>query len=127
MVEQKRILIADDEPDFIYVLSVRLEVNGYEVITARDGEEALSKTKEEEPDLVILDLMMPKINGFEVCRMLKFDDAYKSIPIVILSALDQQRDREKATTNGADAYFIKPFDLKLLLTKIEDLLKRGSS
>ncbi|MDD3295826.1 MAG: response regulator [Candidatus Omnitrophica bacterium] len=127
MAEQKRILIADDEPDFIYVLSVRLEVNGYEVITARDGEEALSKTKEEEPDLVILDLMMPKINGFEVCRMLKFDDAYKNIPIVILSALDQQRDRDKATTNGADAYFIKPFDLKLLLTKIEDLLKRGSS
>ena len=127
MAEQKKILIADDEPDFIYVLSVRLEVNGYKVIAARDGEEALSKTKEEKPDLVILDLMMPKINGFEVCRMLKFDDAYKNIPIVVLSALDQQRDREKATANGADAYFIKPFDLKLLLTKIEDLLKRGSS
>ena len=67
--------------------------------------------------------MLPKINGFEVCRMLKFDDAYKDIPIIVLSALGQQSDREKAVQCGADAYFIKPFDLGLLVTKIESLLK----
>jgi len=71
---------------------------------------------------VILDLMMPKLSGFEVCRMLKFDDAYKDIPIIVLSALDQQRDREKAFETGADAYFIKPFDLALLINKIETLI-----
>jgi DNA-binding response OmpR family regulator len=67
--------------------------------------------------------MLPKLNGFEVCRMLKFDDTYKNIPIIILSALDQQGDREKAIQCGADAYFIKPFDFDLLVTKIRSLLK----
>lgn len=101
---------------------MRLEINGYNVIQAQDGEEAIEQTKKQAPDLIILDLMMPKMSGFEVCRMVKFDDKYKDIPIIVLSALDQQGDREKAIENGADAYFIKPFDLELLLNKIKSLI-----
>ncbi|MCF7873333.1 MAG: response regulator [Candidatus Omnitrophica bacterium] len=121
MPANKKILIADDEPDFVELISMRLEVNGYDVVSAKDGQEAIDKTKSEKPDLLILDLMMPKVDGFEVCRMLKFDDNFKDLPIIVLSALDQQQDREKAVEAGADEYFIKPFDLSLLLTKIQEL------
>jgi DNA-binding response OmpR family regulator len=124
MEKPKKILVVDDEADMRRIISVRLEINGYNVITADDGEEALEKTKKERPDLIVLDLMLPKISGFEVCRMLKFDKQYKEIPIMILSALDQQADREKAAKCGADAYFIKPFDLELLIKKTKDLLER---
>ena len=123
MEKPKKILIVDDEADMRETISIRLEISNFEVIEARDGEEGLEKAKKEKPDLIVLDLMMPKITGFEVCRMLKFDDAYKNIPIIVLSALSQQLDREKAAQCGADAYFIKPFDLDLLVTKIESLLK----
>jgi DNA-binding response OmpR family regulator len=123
MPENKKILIADDEPDFVELISMRLEVNGFKVVAAKDGQEAIDKTKKENPDLLILDLMMPKLDGFEVCRMLKFDDNFKNLPIIVLSALDQQQDREKAIKAGADEYFIKPFDLSLLLTKIRDLIE----
>ena len=120
---KKKILIVDDEADMRVMFSTRLEISNFEVIEAEDGEEGLEKAKKEKPDLIVLDLMLPKINGFEVCRMLKFDDNYKNIPIIVLSALSQQNEREKATQCGADAYFIKPFDLSLLVTKIESLLK----
>ena len=123
MEKPKKILIVDDEADMRVMFSTRLEISNFEVIEAVDGEEGLEKAKKEKPDLIVLDLMLPKINGFEVCRMLKFDDAYKDIPIIVLSALGQQSDREKAVQCGADAYFIKPFDLGLLVTKIESLLK----
>lgn len=123
MEKPKKILIVDDEADMRVMFSTRLEISNFEVIEAEDGEEGLEKAKKEKPDLIVLDLMLPKINGFEVCRMLKFDDAYKDIPIIVLSALSQQNEREKAAQCGADAYFIKPFDLGLLVTKIESLLK----
>lgn len=118
----KKILVVEDDLVTQKVLSARLEITGYDVITAVDGEEALNKARKENPDAVVLDLMLPKMTGYEVCRMLKFDDKYKRIPIIILSSLDQQDEREKAVKAGADAYFIKPFDLKLLLAKIEDFL-----
>ncbi len=122
MSEVKKILVVDDDLVSQRVVSVRLEISGYEVITAEDGEEGLKKAREEKPDLLILDLMMPKMNGYEVCRMLKFDDKYKDIPIIVLSSLDQQDEREKAIKGGADAYFIKPFDLELLLAKIKSFI-----
>jgi DNA-binding response OmpR family regulator len=124
MEKRKKILIVEDSQDIRSILSMRLLINGYDVSSAVDGQEGLDKVKDEHPDLVMLDLMLPKIDGYEVCRMLKFDDKFKHIPIIILSALDQQEDREKATRSGADAYFIKPFDLELLLTKIEKLIER---
>ncbi len=122
MDQAKKILVVEDDLVSQRVLSARLEINGYEVITAQDGEEGLGKARKENPDLVILDLMLPKMTGYEVCRMLKFDDKYKEIPIVILSSLDQQDEREKAIKAGADAYFIKPFDLELLLVKIKGFI-----
>ena len=118
----KKILVVEDDLVTQRVLSARLEINGYEVITAQDGEEGLKKARKESPDLVMLDLMMPKMTGYEVCRMLKFDDKYKNIPIIVLSALDQQDEREKAVKAGADAVFIKPFDLELLLVKIREFI-----
>lgn len=124
MSENRKILGRDDNQDMRNILGMRLEVNGYEVIESRGGEEALEKFKEESPALLILDLMMPKISGFEVCRMVKFDKRNEDIPIIVLSALDQQSDREKAISAGADAYFIKPFDLDLLLAKIGSLIDK---
>lgn len=117
----KKILVVEDNPQMRNIVSIRLEINGYSVITAENGEEALEKAKKENPDLMILDLMLPKINGFEVSRMLKFDDKYKKLPIIVLSALDQKGDREKAMKSGADAYFIKPFELESILAKIKEL------
>jgi DNA-binding response OmpR family regulator len=122
MDKKIKVLVSEDNPDIRKILTMRLEINGYDVVQAQDGEEALDKIKKDSPDLVILDLMMPKISGFEVCRMIKFDEKYKDMPIIVLSALDQQADREKAIENGADAYFIKPFDLELLLNKIKSLI-----
>jgi len=120
--KKKKILVVDDSQDMRVILSMRLRINGYEVIMAQDGQEGLDMAKKDAPDLIILDLMLPKIDGYEVCRMLKFDDKYKNIPVIILSALDQQEDREKAVGSGADSYFIKPFDLELLLNKIQSLI-----
>lgn len=122
MSETKKILVVEDDLVTQRVLSARLEINGYEVITAQDGEEGLRKARSEKPDLVMLDLMLPKMTGYEVCRMLKFDDKYKKIPIIILSSLDQQDEKEKAVKAGADTYVIKPFDLELLLVKIKDFI-----
>ncbi len=122
MEKRKKVLIVEDSQDIRSLLSMRLLINGYDVASAEDGQAGLDKVKDEHPDLVMLDLMLPKIDGYEVCRMLKFDEKFKHIPIIILSALDQQEDREKATKSGADAYFIKPFDLELLLTKIKKLI-----
>ncbi len=121
-MEKKKILVVDDELDVQNILLFRLEINGYLVIAASDGEEGLEWIRKDNPSLVLLDLMLPKINGFEVCRMLKFDDKYKNMPIIILSALDKEEDRKKAMESGADAYFLKPFDLEELLTKIKSLL-----
>lgn len=122
MSESKKILVVEDDLVTQRMLSARLEITGYDVITASDGEEALNKARKENPDLLILDLMLPKMTGYEVCRMLKFDDKYKKIPIIILSSLDQQDEREKAVKAGADTYVIKPFDLELLLVKIKDFI-----
>ena len=122
MEKQKKVLIVDDDPVSLKMLSVRLEVNNFTAITAQNGEEAIEKVKQDKPDAIVLDLMLPKMSGYEVCSMLKFDDNYKDIPIVVLSSLHEQVERDKAIKSGADAYFVKPFDLDLLLVKIKDLL-----
>lgn len=118
----KKILLVDDEPDALEIYAMRLEISGYEVITTDDGEKALEAAKRLRPDLIVLDLMLPKIEGYDVCRILKFDDDFKNIPIVILSALSQSADRQKAVQAGANSYFVKPVDFKLLIQSIEELL-----
>ncbi len=119
----KKILLVDDETDFVDVVRTRLEANKYQVTPAYDGEEALAKVREERPDLIILDIVLPKINGFDVCRKLKIDNKYKDIPIILLTAKFQKSDIEFGKAMGAEAYIVKPFEPEMLIKKIKELLK----
>ena len=123
-MDKKRILVVDDEEDILNVLRFRLEANNYEVLVASDGQEGLNKARSEKPDLMILDLMLPKLDGYKVCRMLKFDEAYKLIPIIIFTARAQKKDEELSMEMGADAYIQKPFEPEMLLGKIKELLSK---
>jgi DNA-binding response OmpR family regulator len=123
-MDKKRILIVDDEEDILSVLKFRLEANNYEALTASDGQEGLNKARTEKPDLIILDLMLPKLDGYKVCRMLKFDESYKAIPVIMFTARVQQKDEELGKEMGADAYVTKPFEPEILLEKIRQLLNK---
>ena len=98
--------------------------SGFEVLAAYDGQEGLDKARKEKPDLIILDLMLPKIDGFKVCRMLKFDEKYKKIPIILFTVRAQESDKQTAAEVCADAYITKPFEPQVLLDKIAELLRR---
>lgn len=118
----KKILIVDDEPDITLMLKARLEANGYQTDVAYDGHAALEMVKKNSFDLIILDLMLPKIDGYSVCRMLKFDDKYKKIPIIIFTARAESADKKLAEEVGADDYVTKPYVPEILLGKIKRLL-----
>lgn len=121
---KKRLLLVDDERDLVDLIKMRLEASGYEVLVAYDGQEALEKARSEKPDLIILDIMLPKIDGYKVCRMLKFDESYRAIPIIMFSARAQESDKKTGERVGADAYIVKPFEPGLLLNKISELLAK---
>ena len=121
----KKILFVDDEPQLVEMVKIRLEANNYEVILASDGEQALEKARGEKPDLIILDIMLPKMDGYKVCRMLKFDDKYSSIPVIMLTARSQESEKSMGEEVGADAYIIKPFEPQMLLGKIKELLNES--
>ncbi len=118
----QKILIVDDEPHIIMLLENRLKQSGYEVSTAADGEEGLEKAKKEKPDLIILDLMLPKMDGYKVCSLLKVDTRYKKIPIILFTARALDSDELLGFECGADAYITKPFDPEELLAKIKELI-----
>ena len=120
--DKKIILLVEDEEDMAYAVTLQLEAKGYEVIAASDGREGLDKARMKKPDLIILDLMLPKIDGYKVCRMLKFDDKYKNIPIILFTARAQDSDKKVGKEVGADAYITKPFEPSVLLDKIRELL-----
>ncbi|OGC23376.1 hypothetical protein A2291_06930 [candidate division WOR-1 bacterium RIFOXYB2_FULL_42_35] len=122
-MNKKRILVVDDEPDQVEMIKMLLEINNYEVLAAYDGGQALAKARSEKPDLIILDLMLPVMEGFDVCRLLKFDSKYSSIPIILFTAKASEEDRKAGEEVGADAYINKPFDPDVLLEKIKTLLK----
>ena len=122
-----RILLVDDEPSVVKMVSKRLEVEGFEVLAALDGHEGLQKAKTEGPDLVLLDLMLPKLNGYEVCAILKRDPLYQKIPIIILSARAQEKDEKEALHCGADAFLCKPFQSQELMGQIQTLLRLPSA
>jgi CheY-like chemotaxis protein len=122
MSEMKRILICDDDPAILRVLQVNLEVEGYTTLLAHHGEEALEVAAKENPDLIILDIMMPRLDGYQTCERLKADDSLKDIPVVFLSAKAQQSDIEKGKTYGVADYLTKPFDPDVLVETIERLL-----
>ncbi len=119
----KKILVVDDEIDLVKVIEIRLKHAGYEVLVANDGQEALDRARKEKPDLILLDLMLPKIDGYKVCRMLKFDEKYKNILIVMFTAMAQESDAKLGFETGADAFITKPFQHKVVLAKIKELLK----
>ena len=112
---EKKILVVDDEPDMVYTVEMQLEANHYKVLKAFDGDEGLNMARKENPDVIILDLMLPKLDGYKICRMLKFDDNYKQIPIIMFTARGQEEDRKLGFEVGADAYLVKPFEPPALL------------
>ena len=118
----KKIFIADDESGFVSTLRSRLEFEGFEVTTAPDGKAALEKIPGERPDLILLDIMMPAMNGYQVCRELKENDDTSSIPILMLTAKSQESDKFWGEEAGADGYMTKPFDMDELIERIEGLL-----
>ncbi len=126
-MEQKRILIADDEEDIVTSLQFTLEKEGYECLTASDGQEALDKAKGEKLDLIILDIMMPKINGYKVSRLLKFDVKYRGIPIIMLTARAQEKDKNIGKETGADEYVTKPFEMEDLVQLVAKHLSKEKS
>ena len=118
----KRILIVDDEMYILNILDFSLGSEGFEVLTAANGEEALRKAMDLKPDLLILDVMMPKIDGYEVCRAIKSKDDTKDIPVILLTAKDREEDRKKGDEVGADLYMTKPFSPVRLIEEVHGLL-----
>jgi two-component system alkaline phosphatase synthesis response regulator PhoP len=126
-VDRKRILVVDDEIYIVHILEFSLTMEGYTVLTASDGEEALKMIEQERPDLVVLDIMMPKLDGYEVCRRLRQDDQFGTLPVILLSAKGRPVDREAGLHAGADDYIAKPFSPRKLLEKIRTLLDRSET
>jgi len=119
-----KILIVDDEPPIIEVLSYNLKRANYEVIVARDGEQALALARQEQPDLIILDLMLPRLEGLEVCRILRRE---RDVPIIMLTARDTEVDRVVGLELGADDYVVKPFSVRELLARVKNVLRRAAA
>lgn len=118
----KTVLVCDDDPVILRLLEVNLELEGYDVLSAHHGEEAVSLAQSKHPDLVILDIMMPRLDGYETAERLKADEGTKDIPIIFLSAKAQLSDIEKGREYGVEEYLTKPFDPSRLLEVVERLV-----
>ena len=123
-MSQKKILVVDDEPDLVETIRFPLEMEGFNVLVSYNGEDALNQARKEKPDLILLDLMLPKLDGYKVCRLLKFDERYKHIPILMLTAKTQEKDKLLGKETGADEYITKPFDIDELMQKIKSYLSK---
>ena len=123
----KTVLIADDEQDLVELIGFNLERNGYDVLRATDGTGALRLAQQHTPDLIILDVMMPGLDGTEVCRRLKGDSKTAKIPVVMLTAKGEETDIIVGLTLGADDYVTKPFSMKVLLARLASVLRRNDS
>jgi len=126
-----KILVVDDDPDVLEAIEIILQASGYQVVTAKDGEECLAKLKDEKPDLMILDLLMPKMDGFEVCKQLKDPrwSKYAHIPIIILTSVPEQAGQrryelETGIRMDVDDYVEKPIERSVLLDRVGKLLKK---
>ena len=122
-----KILVVDDEIYIVHILDFSLGMEGYEVLTALDGEQALEKANAEHPDLIVLDIMMPKLDGYETCKMLKSNDETKNIPVILLSAKGRNVDQKVGFEVGADDYITKPFSPRKLVERINTLLGQFGS
>jgi len=123
-MSQAKILIVDDELDLTETIRFSLELEGCNVLVASNGEEGLNLARQEKPDLILLDLMLPKLDGYKVCRLLKFDERYKHIPILMLTAKTQEKDKILGKETGANEYITKPFDMDELMVKIKSYLSK---
>jgi two-component system alkaline phosphatase synthesis response regulator PhoP len=120
----KKILIADDEPDILEIIQFNLQTEGYSVITAKNGDEAIDEAKRHQPDLIILDIMMPGKNGIDVCNILRKQPAFKETLIIFLSALSDEQTEIRGLETGADDYLTKPISPKILVSKVNALFRR---
>ncbi len=120
------ILVADDEPNIVISLEYLLRREGYTVLIARDGQEALEAIVRDQPDLVLLDVMMPKKTGFEVCQEVRANEALGGVKILMLTAKGRDTDVAKGLALGADAYMTKPFATRELVDKVAEILARGA-
>ncbi len=119
----KKILIVDDEPNIVMSLEYTFKKKNYEVFIARDGGEALDIAQDKHPDIVLLDIMMPNVDGYETLRQIKNDNALRETKVVFLSAKNKAIDIEKGLKMGADKYLTKPFSVKKLVSEIDELLE----
>lgn len=119
--EKIRILIVDDEPKYIYIMQLNLEARGYQVITGQNGEQAVELAAGEEPDLIILDIMMPGLSGYEACQRIR---QFSTVPIIFLTARAEESDKVRGLELGADDYVTKPFSIKEFLARVQAALRR---
>lgn len=122
-MEKEKIMVVDDSPTELKIMTEPFIPKGYKVITAMDGEEAIKMAEIERPNLIVLDVIMPKMNGFQVCRKIKTTPELKNIKIILLTSKNQESDEFWGLKQGADAYMTKPFDASELLAKAESLLQ----
>lgn len=123
-MESRKILVADDEPDILEIVGFNLQAEGYEVFTAKNGDEAIDQAKKNNPNLIILDVMMPKKNGFEVCKILRLQPAFKDTLIIFLTALNDESTEIKGLETGGDDYITKPISPKVLISRVNALFRR---
>jgi two-component system, OmpR family, alkaline phosphatase synthesis response regulator PhoP len=122
MNERRRVLVVDDEPDVLLLCRVNLEFEGYEVVEASDGEEAMERLREQRFDVVLLDVMMPKMDGWQVLEAVKADEALRELPVVMLTAKVQDQDQIRGWSQGAADYITKPFSPLALSQVLQDVL-----
>jgi DNA-binding response OmpR family regulator len=122
MADEKTILLVEDDESLAEILVMALESKGYAVKTACDGQKGFEMLSEAPPQLAILDVMMPKMDGFQLCRMIKFDDNFKHIPVIMLTARAQDEDKASGKEVGADLFLTKPCDIKEFLGHVQKLL-----
>lgn len=120
---KKKILVTDDEVPVVQIIKTNLQLEGFDVVSAYDGEEALRKVASEKPDLVVLDVMMPKMDGWEVLTHLKGDPATEDLPVIMLTALSQMEDLDRGARLGNDCYLTKPFEPLELMAMVRRLLQ----
>jgi two-component system alkaline phosphatase synthesis response regulator PhoP len=124
---QAKILVVDDEVYILHILDFILGAENYDVITASNGEQALQKVRDENPDLIVLDIMMPKLDGYETCRIIKNDPKTKSIPVILLTAKGREVDQKLGKEVGASDYITKPFSPSKLIERVQAILGVGKS
>ena len=125
VLDSKNILVVEDDLDIRELISFNLQNEGHQVFEAKDGEAGIDKAREKLPDLILLDLMLPGIQGLDVCRIIKSDQETKKTPIIMVTALGQEEDIVKGLETGADDYITKPFSIKVLIARVNAVLKRS--